>query len=130
MGVVVKFNLATAQSPNDAPTVAPRELAQLVLAQPVEESHLAWVGNEMLRLLRKLLRDHSRHRLESLEQLFVHLRTSGSPSTRRLGGVLRSAGKSLGVGGGLSGRFSFGPSAFLAFSAGVGPRADGFFIAN
>jgi hypothetical protein len=85
------------------------------------------MGDEVFGPVRKLLGNDASHRLEQGGAIFVH-KTDQSPLMGRLGGGRRGGGRSSGVGGGLGGRFSFSPSAFLAFSAGVGPRASGFFM--
>jgi hypothetical protein len=102
-----------------------RELTQVGVAQGLEETLLARVSDKMLRFDGELTRDNARHRLETFYLCCAHR----SPLTGRLGGFLRGGGRSLGVGGGLGGRFNFWPRDFFAFSDGVGPRASGFFIA-
>jgi hypothetical protein len=126
--VVVKFDLPPADTPNDAPAVPAREFAQFLVRKRLKQPQFAWVSDEMFRLFCEPFRDYSRHRLQLMKAVFVHLRTGRSILGRSVGDAFFASSMSLGEGGGLDGRLSFSPSAFFAFSDGVGPRASGFFI--
>ena len=105
-----------------------REITQRIVADGVEKFQLGGMRDKVFGSVRELLRDDAGHRFEgSGGMVFLH-KLGRSPSLGRLGGDRRGGGRLSGVGGGFGGRFNFWPSAFRAFSDGLGPRASGFFM--
>jgi len=122
-GIVIEFDLPPADPPDDPPPMVAGELSQFILIQGAEKFQLRRMGDEVLGTDGQSLGDDTRHRLQRRITGGFH----GSPLIVRCGGERRGGGRWFGVGGGLGGRFNFLPSAFFAFSDGLGPRSSGFF---